>query len=246
MKTIKTRVIPFLLLAVFFVAHLLAQSPDVLQRVRRLRADAAYEEMKGNPSRALELYKESHRLLPSDETGAKIRALEPAAMERDPLAGPDLPPPPDELPRGDAEISPAGRLVDLMGMREWVEEAKPGFVLELLNAMPGMTDHVDLLIVHVEETLDWQKIRPEITALLEASFTPDELTDMLAFYQSPVGRKMMAALPELSADMQLRMEGLFLNDLDILELRVKQRELELLERELTFLEEEPTLTEEQP
>jgi hypothetical protein len=52
----------------------------------------------------------------------------------------------------------------------------------------------------LDKVVGWDKLKPEMVQLYTRSFTEQELKDLNAFYQSPLGRKMMDKLPALTMD----------------------------------------------
>jgi uncharacterized protein len=51
----------------------------------------------------------------------------------------------------------------------------------------------------VEKYMSWESLRPDLIALYTQAFTEDELREIVAFYQSPVGQKAIKAIPTLMA-----------------------------------------------
>ncbi|MCY1289631.1 hypothetical protein D9M68_345400 [compost metagenome] len=51
----------------------------------------------------------------------------------------------------------------------------------------------------LEQAVGWNKIKPDMVKLYTGAFTEQELKDLLAFYESPLGKKMLAKMPELTA-----------------------------------------------
>ncbi|WP_295462124.1 DUF2059 domain-containing protein [uncultured Pseudomonas sp.] len=51
----------------------------------------------------------------------------------------------------------------------------------------------------LDSTIGWDKIKPDMVKLYTDTFTEDELEGLIKFYQSDLGKKMLATLPRLSA-----------------------------------------------
>lgn len=49
----------------------------------------------------------------------------------------------------------------------------------------------------VKSRMSWEKMRPEYVRLYSEVFSDDEISGMLAFYQSPAGRAMLQKMPAL-------------------------------------------------
>ncbi len=50
----------------------------------------------------------------------------------------------------------------------------------------------------LDQAIGWNKLKPEMVKLYTANFTESELKDLVAFYQSPLGKKVMTKMPELA------------------------------------------------
>jgi len=51
----------------------------------------------------------------------------------------------------------------------------------------------------LDRAVGWEKIKPDLIKLYTVSFTEQELRDLVAFYESPLGKKVIAKMPELTA-----------------------------------------------
>ena len=50
----------------------------------------------------------------------------------------------------------------------------------------------------VKARISWEKMRPQYVKLYSETFSDDEISGMLGFYQSPAGRAMLAKMPTLT------------------------------------------------
>ncbi|MEB0042840.1 MULTISPECIES: DUF2059 domain-containing protein [unclassified Pseudomonas] len=50
----------------------------------------------------------------------------------------------------------------------------------------------------LDQSIGWDKLKPDMVKLYTANFTEQELKDLVAFYQSPLGKKVLAKMPELT------------------------------------------------
>ena len=50
----------------------------------------------------------------------------------------------------------------------------------------------------IRKEFSWESLRPEFVHAYEGAFTEAELKDMIAFYQTPTGKKLVAVEPEIS------------------------------------------------
>ena len=59
------------------------------------------------------------------------------------------------------------------------------------------------MIELITNTVNWDKIKPQMTDLYVSNFSENEINDMLAFYRSPTGKKFVEKMPVI---MQKSME----------------------------------------
>ncbi|MDB6047285.1 MAG: hypothetical protein JWR17_31 [Pseudomonas sp.] len=50
----------------------------------------------------------------------------------------------------------------------------------------------------LDQSIGWNKLKPDMVKLYTANFTEQELKDLVAFYQSPLGKKVLTKMPELT------------------------------------------------
>ena len=50
----------------------------------------------------------------------------------------------------------------------------------------------------LDQVISWDKLQPDMVKLYTSNFTESELKDLVAFYQSPLGKKVQAKMPQIS------------------------------------------------
>jgi len=50
----------------------------------------------------------------------------------------------------------------------------------------------------LDKSIGWDKVKPDLVKLYTQNFSEAELKDLIDFYQSPLGKKMMNTLPQIS------------------------------------------------
>lgn len=50
----------------------------------------------------------------------------------------------------------------------------------------------------LDKAIGWDKLQPDMVKLYTSNFTESELKDLVAFYQSPLGKKVQAKMPQIS------------------------------------------------
>lgn len=51
----------------------------------------------------------------------------------------------------------------------------------------------------LEKAIGWDKVKPDFIKLYTSTFTESELKELIKFYESPLGKKMMEKMPSLGA-----------------------------------------------
>ena len=51
----------------------------------------------------------------------------------------------------------------------------------------------------LDQAIGWKKLEPELVSIYTSQFTERELGELMEFYESPLGKKMLDKLPELNA-----------------------------------------------
>ncbi|MBU3056742.1 DUF2059 domain-containing protein [Pseudomonas indica] len=51
----------------------------------------------------------------------------------------------------------------------------------------------------LDRAVGWDKLKPDMVKLYTSNFSESELKDLIAFYQSPLGKKVMEKMPALTA-----------------------------------------------
>lgn len=206
-----------------------AQTQREIQQARRLRADASFHEVKGERQEALEKFQESLRLVDDPAIREKVAGL---------LA---------TLAAGGGEATAAGgreqpvdRLMAVLQLEEAVTEAVALTLVQLMTLFPELRDYEDILIDYADERLDWETVKPVIAAWYAESFSDLEMLELVRFHDTPLGRKWVQNTPLFAARMEAFVRDRFSADLDVLELRMKNRELDLaLDRSVFFDAAEP-------
>lgn len=63
----------------------------------------------------------------------------------------------------------------------------------------GIAEIKAAMLNFFRKVIQWDEMKPEIVQLYAESFTTDELIELTAFYQSPLGKKTLQVTPQLMA-----------------------------------------------
>ncbi|MCU1716976.1 DUF2059 domain-containing protein [Pseudomonas sp. 5P_3.1_Bac2] len=50
----------------------------------------------------------------------------------------------------------------------------------------------------LDQAVAWDKLKPDLVKLYTTSFTEQEMQDLISFYESPLGKKVLEKMPELT------------------------------------------------
>lgn len=102
-----------------------------------------------------------------------------------------------------AEPSPAAResaatLLRAMGLERTMMAGVAAMVDVQIRQNATLVPFRDVLLSWAERFLTWDAVAPQLIDLYAERFTEAELQDLIAFYQSPTGRKSLVELPVLT------------------------------------------------
>jgi hypothetical protein len=106
-------------------------------------------------------------------------------------------PAPSIRPPSEAQIVAARELLRIMD----VERTTMGGIDVMLNAQfganPALTPYLEVVKAWARKYMAWQVIGERIALIYADAFTEAELRELITFYQTPTGRKVVQATPEL-------------------------------------------------
>jgi hypothetical protein len=89
------------------------------------------------------------------------------------------------------------QLMAVTHVKEITEQSADAILKGQLQQMPQLAPYQSILADFYHEQLNWSVLEPEYTRLYLEVFTEAELREMIAFYQTPLGQKMLARMPTL-------------------------------------------------
>jgi hypothetical protein len=91
------------------------------------------------------------------------------------------------------------RLMAVTHVRELTEQSLEMILKQQLEQMPQLAPYASVLRDFYREQLSWGVLEPDLTRIYLEVFTEPEITEMVAFYETPLGQKMLAKMPQLMA-----------------------------------------------
>ncbi len=139
--------------------------------------------------------------------------------------------PKEATPPGPADADPeriaaAEALFDSMDMetllQDGIEQSLETQVDQFRNmglAEAGVAELHDEMLAFMQETMNWDSLKPEFIRIYTSAFTAQEMKDIAAFYATPAGKKAISLTPKLMT------EGMLLG-----QRKVEARQAELQQR----------------
>ena len=91
------------------------------------------------------------------------------------------------------------QLIEVTHLREVTEKSMEAIMKSQMEQMPQLVPYEGVLKAFYKEQLDWRAREPEYTRIYLEVFTEKEVRDMVALYQTPLGRMMLAKTPVVIA-----------------------------------------------
>jgi hypothetical protein len=106
--------------------------------------------------------------------------------------------------RADDSLTLANKLLDLSGTASYMQQSFEAGLKPSLMQMKAKGAPDELVeAIHSEaktffqENFKWEDVKPKIAKLYADNYTDAELSDIIAFYQTPTGQKTIAKTPSL-------------------------------------------------
>lgn len=94
-------------------------------------------------------------------------------------------------------LKAAERLMEVTQMGESMQEWIDMELQDQLAASPEIRAFEDILQEFFHKHLTWEELQQPMTQAYAEAFTRQELEDLIAFYQTPTGRKSITILPQI-------------------------------------------------
>lgn len=125
-------------------------------------------------------------------------------------------------------------LIEVLGLENHYADAIVQALRDLISINPSWEAHTDILVDYIEERIGWDAIRPEVARLYNDSFSDLERWEIIRFYQTSVGQKWLVAGTAMEHQILELVRDRFDADIELLELRIKNREFENLLEQMVF------------
>jgi hypothetical protein len=85
----------------------------------------------------------------------------------------------------------------VVGIERTLAASANAVVQGLIQVNPPLAPYRDIIAKWANEHITWEAAAPEITKIYKNAFTEMELRDVIAFYKTPTGQKVLLKLPEV-------------------------------------------------
>jgi len=90
------------------------------------------------------------------------------------------------------QASPIDELLALNDSEQQMKIIRHNLNSALIRSNPPLADYQEVLTQWAESYLTWEEIKPKIAEVYQKHFTDEELSQLVAFYKTPVGKKSQA------------------------------------------------------
>jgi uncharacterized protein len=123
--------------------------------------------------------------------------------------------------------SAAMELLELMQMDSMVVQGALTAIDAQIRGMPAMEGYRDVMETFMRETLAWEHVGPPLADLYAETYSEAELREIILFYRTPTGQRLLETQSELMARGAAIGEAQVQARQAVLERRIRQRASEL-------------------
>ena len=110
-----------------------------------------------------------------------------------------------EASEGEQQV--ARELLETMNTQQTFEASMDAMLDMQMEQNPAAAQLEPIMREFFAEHLAWDQIEPDYVALYTDLYTEDELKELIAFYQTDVGRKVVEVMPEMAVRSQQIAQG---------------------------------------
>lgn len=91
----------------------------------------------------------------------------------------------------------AEKLLDMMNMEQTLNRAIDQMLNIQLQRNPAMAPYKTIMLSFLNKYMGYEVVKSEVAGIYTESFSQKELNEIIAFYETPVGKKSVELMPEL-------------------------------------------------
>jgi hypothetical protein len=100
-------------------------------------------------------------------------------------------------PRTSSHDQAVHELFRVMGLQQSAVLGATTMIDAQVQANPAIEPYRDVMVDWATKYLTWDAMLPEMTAIYKDTFTEPEVREMIAFYRTPTGKKVLDTMPEV-------------------------------------------------
>ena len=105
----------------------------------------------------------------------------------------------DTVTYAPSHLAAAAEYLEASGAREITDATMDATLEGQIQQAPQLAQFEDVMREFFGKYMSWEALAPELTKLQAAAFTEAELRELTAWYQTPLGQKVRAVSPQLTA-----------------------------------------------
>ncbi|HEX7243575.1 MAG TPA: DUF2059 domain-containing protein [Longimicrobiaceae bacterium] len=96
-------------------------------------------------------------------------------------------------------VRAASELVESMDMEATLERSMETMLQQQVKQAPMMAQFQDIMREFMKKAMNWEELRGEYVRVYAEVYTVDELRQLRDFYGTPLGKRLLASMPEVMA-----------------------------------------------
>ena len=98
-----------------------------------------------------------------------------------------------------SHLAAAAELLEVSRAKETTEESMAVMIDAQLAQAPQLAQFEDVMREFFAKYMSWEALRDDMARLQASAYTEEELRELVAWYQTPLGQKVAAVTPQLTA-----------------------------------------------
>jgi uncharacterized protein len=98
-----------------------------------------------------------------------------------------------------ARMAAAEQLVASIDMESSYKRTMDSMIQAQIRQNPMIAQFEPTMRAFFDRYLSWQQVRPDMLRVYALTYTEDEMRQLMAFYQTPLGKRLLETMPEVAA-----------------------------------------------
>lgn len=110
--------------------------------------------------------------------------------------------------QSNSEKEAVNELVQVMNLKQQINESAERMFEVQAKAMPQIVQYKDVMMDFFKKYLNWETMGEKIKQVYAESFTEEEIRDLIAFYKTDTGQKLVKVQPTITTKMASISQGI--------------------------------------